>query len=1223
MNFPDFLEPCRAQGHKLFHEGAVKGFTFSGPTYQIEVHDPLLSDPLWVFLQFDDRLKIKDLFCSCEESTEKGACPHMASACYFVFGKKNLPQHVRFAASLWHTLFFSLFEQSGTQRPKVQKRGNGVEVSSGGLLLFTMKGQDSTFQTLHTLLSTKVEETEETSIKFSNLTEEEIDHWRKGRPPQHLRYELSCFADLAKWLFIEQEAGREIHVIFSPVDSLPEHLSIKFEDVAIEAQVNMLRLIPTLNSVSANLKLLDEREFGLKSLTFDPKKCTFTLHFAPLQEALTKEGIAVGPWLYFPKRGFLSLAQKPKKMLLLQETKEIAKLFTESLDLLKTHLSYRFQTEPEEVSYHLFFDDKRCLHIQAYLKKPGDLELPIWGDWIFFNGEFKQLESLKFETTHLILTLDEIPQFLLSNRAWLSQIPGFSVHVAKLEEQILYEVDEHGGLMLTSVQQKSPKKKESLDLGNWIYVKNDGFYVKNFTDENPSLPLGKIIPRHLVADFIRHHFEELEAVNAFFASESPISRVGLSIKLKKKGVIQILPEYEWVNPRDVSSSLFYDEFVFVRNRGFYRLQPNFRPLHFVREISADDPQAWGAFFQDLLPRLKEEYLCKVDPRLEKVQDLALTVVPQGTTSNEPRFLSDWELDIYWKSKESSVSIQELINAKKRDERFVPTDAGVIDLTEDRFHWLDSLNERKKGPLSFKPTDFLRLNTYDTIHIETEGEQSREAFKQILEKLLQQKPPVEVQLSSLKSELRPYQRHGVDWLWYLYQNNLSGLLCDDMGVGKTHQAMGLMDSIRNFKQKENEKALFLVVCPTSLIYHWKDKLERFLPDFKVKTYVSFVRQLDDFPGDYDILLTSYGIWRNECQRLKKYVFDAAFFDELQIAKNHVSQIHAALLQARSVMKVGLTGTPIENQLRELKALFDLVLPGYMPRENDFRDFFIRPIERAENPKRRELLARFVKPFVLRRKKQDVLPDLPEKTEEIYIAELASEQKNLYRQIASQQALPLIQQLREEGSPIPYMHIFAVLSSLKQICNHPATYLKDVANFERYESGKWEAFVELVEEAMESEQKVVVFSQFLAMLDIIELFCKKNGIGYAQIRGQTKNRGDEVGRFHQDPNCKLFLGSLQAAGLGIDLTPASIVIHYDRWWNAARENQATDRVHRFGQQRGVQVFKLLTKATIEERIDRLISKKASLLEDVVAFDDHQIVKRLSRQEIISLLEGIPEE
>jgi SNF2 family DNA or RNA helicase len=262
---------------------------------------------------------------------------------------------------------------------------------------------------------------------------------------------------------------------------------------------------------------------------------------------------------------------------------------------------------------------------------------------------------------------------------------------------------------------------------------------------------------------------------------------------------------------------------------------------------------------------------------------------------------------------------------------------------------------------------------------------------------------------------------------------------------------------------------------------------------------------------------------------------------------------------------------------------------------------------------------VRPFVLRRRKQDVLPDLPVKTEELCMTELLGEQKSLYRHVASQQALPLIQQLKDETAPIPYMHIFALISSLKQICNHPATYLKDLANFERYESGKWEAFVELVEEAMESEQKVVVFSQYLGMLDIMKAYFDKQRIGYAEIRGVTKQRGHEVKRFGEDPKCRIFLGSLQAAGLGIDLTPASVVIHYDRWWNAARENQATDRVHRFGQMRGVQVFKMVTKESIEERIDRMIARKSGMLEDVVFYDDHQIVKRLTRGEIISLLTG----
>ncbi len=1214
MNLPDFLEPYRASCGRL----NIKGLVFSGPTYQIEVEDPELTNPLWVFLQFDEKGLIKDLFCSCEESSEKGACQHMAAACFYVYRKYNKPDHERFEASFWHALFLQMQEALATQKPKVLNTKNGLEVTSeDGKLLFKVEGKGQAYSAFKELLSAKPEETEETSIKFSNLSEADLERYRTGRPTLRLRYELSFLSDIAKWLF-EQDA---VKVTFSPVDTIPSEVEIACKDLRIIAHVDMLTLVCTLNTVDANLRLLDESG-QIAKVAFDEKEGAFIVHLEAQDPPAKKEGIAYGPWRYLPKRGFISLTHKPKEEIVKKERVEVLKLFDESLPVLKKYLSHPIIEEPQEVHYAIYFGKKAKLHIEAYLKKPHDLaHAHVWGDWVYSSGKFIRLASRKFDSIVTIVPQEELSSFLMMHRLWLSQFPGFSVHVAKLEEQVLYEIDGSGNLTFRSVLQKLPATKKCLELGDWLYVEQDGFYVKNFTEDNPPLPFGRQIQSYLVAEYIRHHLELLQAVPGFFAEESPIKSVGLRIMLKKKGVIEILPEYVWKQKKDAGLSFFYDEFVFVRNKGFYRLNAHERPSHLSRTVSSSDPKSWNDFFEQLLPKLKSEYECIVDERLEAADALALTVAPTELSDKKGERLSDWSLDVSWKSQKGAIAMKDLVLAKKREERYLPTDAGVIDLSEDRFKWLDTVKERTKVVLS--AADFLRTAAYDTIHVDTKGIKSRETFKQLLERLLVQKPHIDIELSALQADLRPYQKNGVDWLWFLYQNDLSGLLCDDMGVGKTHQAMGLMDGVKSFKQKNGEKSLFLVVCPTSLIYHWQDKLLRYLPSFKVKMYTGFSRTLEDFEGDYDVLLTSYGIWRNESNKLNKFHFDAAFFDELQIAKNHVSQIHSALLQVHASLKVGLTGTPIENHLRELKALFDLVLPGYMPQDSDYREFFMKPIERGDSPKRKELLSRFVRPFVLRRRKRDVLPDLPEKTEELYIAELAPEQKSLYQTVSSQQALPLIRQLQDEGAAIPYMHIFAVLSALKQVCNHPAAYLKDVANYESYESGKWEAFQELIEEAMESEQKVVVFSQFLAMLDIIELYLKKSGIGYAQIRGQTKNRGDEVARFHNDPNCKIFLGSLQAAGLGIDLTPASIVIHYDRWWNAARENQATDRVHRIGQVRGVQVFKLLTKHTIEERIDALISRKATLLEDVVFFDDHQIVKRLSRKEIISLLEGFPEE
>ena len=1104
--YPDFLEPYRAAGQKL----PVGSLLFSGPTYQVEVKDPHYPDSLWVFLQFDEQNAIKDLFCSCEESTEKGACSHMAAACLYVIGQNSTPKHLLFEKSIFNRLFLQLQEKLGTRAARLEEKPNELTCfADDGTKLFSVSGNSSFFSRF---TKPGPEETEENSIKFSNLSEEELERYHTGRPTLGLRYELSFFSDIAKWLFTHQD----------------------------ECQVRLLD-----HSVEIAC-----RDFVLRGLATVEKEA----------EALPTPIVS--------------------------------------------------NEKPQELSYKVYFDQKYNLHIVANEFTGAS----VVGDIVHYENRYIKLAPRKFKELHTIIPKRELSSFLLANRHWLGEYTGFFVHVAKLEEQILYEVDTKGNLTFRSVLQKLPTTKKCVEMGDWLYVEGDGFYVKNFTEETPPILLGREIPRHLVAEYIRHHNELLVNVPGFFSEELPIKSVGLKISLKKAGRIEIVPEYTWNRPEYGQKSFFYDEFVFVPKLGFYRLPQAMRPIPLTREVVAENQESWIDFFQNELPRLKNEYTCWVDPRLERADALKLTVTPKQVAPLAKNRLSDWSLTLAWEGTQGSINMKELIQAKKRKDRFLPTKAGWVDLQDERFHWLESVKEPR-----ITAQDLLRISAYDTIHV---NERAQVGFKALLERLLAQKTPEEIAFSSLACTLRPYQKHGVDWLWYLYQNSLSGLLCDDMGVGKTHQAMALMDGVRGYLRKEGKKSLFLVVCPTSLIFHWEDKLARFLPDFRVKSYVGINRTLDDFPEEHDLLLVSYGIYRNETEAISKFTFDAAFFDELQIAKNHVSQIHAALLQVRAELKVGLTGTPIENHLRELKALFDLVLPGYMPHDLDYREFFMRPIERGDAPERKALLSRYVRPFVLRRKKQDVLPDLPEKTEELAFAELAPEQKSLYRSVAMREMAPLIRQLKDEGSPIPYMHIFAVLSALKQICNHPAAYLKDVANYESYESGKWEAFVELIEEAMESEQKVVVFSQFLGMLDIIELFLKKSGIGYAQIRGQTKNRGDEVARFHNDPNCRVFLGSLQAAGLGIDLTPASVVIHYDRWWNAARENQATDRVHRIGQMRGVQVFKLITKGSIEERIDQLITKKANLLEDVVFFDDHQIVKKLSRQEIISLLEGLPE-
>jgi SNF2 family DNA or RNA helicase len=440
----------------------------------------------------------------------------------------------------------------------------------------------------------------------------------------------------------------------------------------------------------------------------------------------------------------------------------------------------------------------------------------------------------------------------------------------------------------------------------------------------------------------------------------------------------------------------------------------------------------------------------------------------------------------------------------------------------------------------------------------------------------------------------------------------------MGLGKTHQAMALLAAAKNAKGAKKKK--FFVVCPTSVIYHWEDLLEKFLPGMNVVIFYGTQRTLKSFNSKADILLTSYGTLRSEKEELAKIEFDVAILDEIQIAKNAQSQTHKALSMLDAKTKIGLSGTPIENRLQELKALFDIVLPGYMPTPAQYRELFVNPIEKLHDQEKRMLLSRLIHPFILRRKKKEVLHDLPEKIEEIAYSSLSDEQQKLYKDTVERSRDALLSDVSNPDKDVPYMHVFALLNSLKQICNHPCMINKDLKNYSKYKSGKWDLFIELLEETRGSGQKLVVFSQYLDMMTLIENYLKDHKIRYATIRGSTIDRKKQLQTFKEDPECEVFVASLKAAGTGVDLTAASVVIHYDRWWNPAKENQATDRVHRIGQNRGVQVFKMVNRLTIEEHIHALIERKITLMEGIIGYDDQDQIKSLDREDLIRLLKSL---
>ena len=581
----------------------------------------------------------------------------------------------------------------------------------------------------------------------------------------------------------------------------------------------------------------------------------------------------------------------------------------------------------------------------------------------------------------------------------------------------------------------------------------------------------------------------------------------------------------------------------------------------------------------------------------------------------------WWLSVRYGFGNQCISLAEILKARKNGQRYINTDAGWIDCDADAFKDLSEIADNisieehsgSEKTVRISRMDLFRLQAQSAKPLAVEGEERPvELFKQML--ALKPAEPLP-HPEGLRSILRHYQALGTEWIHFLYQNGFGGLLCDDMGLGKTHEVMAFMVGLL---ERATQTEPFLVVCPTTVLSHWKNIVNQYAPVLKPAVYHGQKRDLKGALCDHPLLLTSYGILRRDIEELETLRFSVAVFDEIQNLKNTQTQLYHAAGRIRAPMKLGLTGTPIENRLGELKALLDLTLPGYLGKDADFDRRYVNPIENQNDETRKANLSALISPFTLRRKKESVLGDLPEKIEDIRTCELSEDQVKLYRDAISSRGNDLVHNLQDSEKAVPYIHIFSLLNLLKQICNHPALINGNIDDYQNFRSGKWELFKELLEETLQSGQKVVIYSQFLNMIDIMEKYLAQTGTDFVSLTGRTTNREKIIERFNEDSGCRVFVGSLKAGGVGIDLVAASVVIHYDRWWNAAKEDQATDRVHRIGQKRGVQVFKLVTEGTLEEKIAAIIAKKRNLMDSVVEESDPAVMKSFTREELIELLE-----
>ena len=470
---------------------------------------------------------------------------------------------------------------------------------------------------------------------------------------------------------------------------------------------------------------------------------------------------------------------------------------------------------------------------------------------------------------------------------------------------------------------------------------------------------------------------------------------------------------------------------------------------------------------------------------------------------------------------------------------------------------------------------------------------------------------------LCADLRSYQKTGFQWLALLDKYRLGGILADDMGLGKTIQMLAV---ILSYVEKTKQPKPSMVVCPSSLTLNWYNEIQKFAPSLKaivihggVEDREAQIKKINQ----YHVIVTSYDLLKRDIDvyREMNYEFQYVIADEAQYIKNNNTQNAKAIKEIHSATRYALTGTPIENSLSELWSIFDFIMPGYLFRYKKFKELYEVPIAKDNDEKCMEKLKMLIEPFVLRRIKKEVLTELPDKTITVLHNEMQGDQMKLYASYIAAAKQEAVREINENGFERSQIKILALLMRLRQICCHPSLFLQNYHG----ESSKLNQCIEVVKDAVQAGHKILLFSGYTSMFEILEKELKRENISYFKLTGQTKvgDRIHLVDEFNENDDIKVFLISLKAGGTGLNLIGADMVIHYDPWWNLSAENQATDRTYRIGQKRNVQVYKLITKNSIEEKIYELQQKKARLA-DTMLSTEQTFINQLSKEDIMALFE-----
>tara|TARA_A100001015_G_scaffold242731_1_gene277405 strand:- start:1242 stop:3905 length:2664 start_codon:yes stop_codon:yes gene_type:complete len=605
----------------------------------------------------------------------------------------------------------------------------------------------------------------------------------------------------------------------------------------------------------------------------------------------------------------------------------------------------------------------------------------------------------------------------------------------------------------------------------------------------------------------------------------------------------------------------------------------------------ENPGHIAKFLDKIVPTLKErEWTIN-----STINDFNVLDTPLDLTFNVESPKQNWfEFSQNTTIDGQEMSFAEITRLLVENQGYIKTSSGYVKVSEESQRELKTLNSFHAftSKKSFNMLEFMPLLGISSI----EGTDSNSS--QFIENFKNFHRSENTLGNDFDGELRDYQTYGVKWLSFLNQYKFGGILADDMGLGKTVQTIAFTTSIE-------QTAPYLIIGPTNVIYNWEKEIDKFTKRKKTVIYGGGQREkLLPKVAKSNYVITSYGILKNDIELLKSIPFEAIFIDEAQHIKNPKTQISKAVKQLNAKFRIAMTGTPIENYIQDLWNIFDFVMPDYLGKlsqfENDIKDG------------RKEQLKTRIKPFILRREKREVLDSLPEKTEIIIKCDMSPGQEKLYKTVldAAKKGIKNIKGQQER------LNIFTALLKLRQVCIHPQL-LKEVGA-STIESSKFELAKEKISELIDEGHKIVMFSQFTEMLDIMNKWTNEQNFYTERIDGtvSAKARMDAVDRFQTSDQPGMFLISLKAGGVGLNLTAADYVIHLDPWWNPAIESQATDRVHRMGQQNKVFVYKLITSGTIEEKIQELQESKKQLLSEIIDIDT-AAEKSLNFDEIKNLL------